>query len=78
MAWPGGKIVSNAAEAGARFYERMRGNMDALDDNLRTAIRAAAEQSDRWTREELNEKLSQGLRARLEELVKEYRHDPSP
>eukprot|EP00966_Prymnesium_polylepis_P116548 2693546-Prymnesium_polylepis.1 len=56
----------------------MSGNMNALDDNLRTAIRAAVDQSDRWTREELNEKLSQGLRTRLEELVKEYRHDPSP
>eukprot|EP00966_Prymnesium_polylepis_P084259 1950484-Prymnesium_polylepis.1 len=42
MAWPGGKIVSNAAEACARFFERMSGNMDALDDKLRTAIRAAA------------------------------------
>mmetsp|Transcript_87692 Transcript_87692/g.263684 ORF Transcript_87692/g.263684 Transcript_87692/m.263684 type:complete len:193 (-) Transcript_87692:184-762(-) len=78
MAWPGGKIVSNAAKASARYLERMSGNLDVLDDNLRTAIRAAAVQRSRWTREELNKKLSQGLRARLEELVNEYRHDPSP
>jgi len=78
MAWPGGKIVSNAAEASDRFFERMSGKMDVLDNKLRTAIRAAAVQRSRWTREELNKKLSQGLRARLEELVNEYRHDPSP
>eukprot|EP00966_Prymnesium_polylepis_P161256 3726663-Prymnesium_polylepis.1 len=56
----------------------MSGNMDALDDKLRTAIRAAADQGDRWTRKDLNKRLSQGLRTRLEELVEKYKHDPSP
>eukprot|EP00966_Prymnesium_polylepis_P086467 2001401-Prymnesium_polylepis.2 len=78
MAWPGGKIVSNAAEASARFVERMSGNFDGFDGRLRIAIRAAAVQGSRWTREELNKRLSQGLQARLDELVDEYKHDPSP